>query len=249
MGFIFTIQNKVMKPTKTAFRKTVAEFIAFAKKPTLIAEDTLMTTRQKVSYIKELIKFKLLLLLVFMPIILLTKRFLEVQYAGIGEGWLGYITLVIIAPVMEEIIFRYALRFSKSVAALVVSAFFGYTSYLFLNDTLHIGIGIALSICGFPIFRIAFEYFEQPIQAFWKKHFTLIFHFLAITFGLIHLTNYENVSNYIFAIPLILSQLVSGYALGFVRLKFGLKYSILQHAAWNFITGTVLLIELVKDYL
>jgi hypothetical protein len=118
-----------------------------------------------------------------------------------------------------------------------------------LKDNTYEAIGIILCICAFPLFRIGFEYFEQPIQNFWRKHFTIIFHFIAILFGLTHLTNYENVTNYLFAIPLVLSQLVSGYALGFVRLKFGLKYSILQHMAWNFITGLVLLFKLIQDYL
>ncbi len=78
MRLLFSTQNEAMKSTQTPFRKTVAEFIAFAKNPTLIAEDTLMTNRQKVSYIKELIKFKLLLLLVFIPIIMLAELFSEV---------------------------------------------------------------------------------------------------------------------------------------------------------------------------
>ncbi len=150
---------------------------------------------------------------------------------------------------MEEILFRYILRFSKSVAALVVSAFLGCVGYLFLEGSTHIGIGIMLSVFAFPIFRIGFDYVDQTIQAFWRKRFALIFHFSAIAFGLIHVTNYENVSNYLLAIPLVLSQLVSGYTLGFVRLKFGLKYSIFMHAAWNFITGFVYLIKLIRDYL
>lgn len=80
-----------------------------------------MTVRQKLSYVQQLIKFELLLLLVFIPIILLKERFTTAEHVGFGNGFTAYLFVVILAPVVEEVIFRYILRFSKSVAALVVS--------------------------------------------------------------------------------------------------------------------------------
>jgi hypothetical protein len=73
-----------------SLKKNVVEFIAFARKPTLIAEDTVMAAHQKLSYVKQLIKFELLLLLVFIPIILLKERFTTAEHVGFGNGHFFY---------------------------------------------------------------------------------------------------------------------------------------------------------------
>lgn len=70
----------------------------------------------------------------------------------------------------------------------------------------------------------------------------------AVGFGLMHLTNYTGISNYLFAVPLVSSQIVSGYVLGFVRMKFGFGYSVALHAAWNFVAGFGLLMGLVAKF-
>ena len=67
------------------------------------------------------------------------------------------------------------------------------------------------------------------------------FYFLTIAFGLVHLSNFVITNNVIYFAPILVApQIVLGGYLGFIRVKFGLLYSILLHAAYNafFILGT-----------
>ncbi len=62
---------------------------------------------------------------------------------------------------------------------------------------------------------------------------------ISVFFGLIHITNYNNFSNYSALEMLVITfpQILGGFVLGWVCLKykFGLLWSILLHASFNFI--------------
>lgn len=230
---------------KIGFKFAVSELLTFAKSPTLIAENTSLITRQKFSFLIQLLKFELLLLPVLIPILLLTKKYTGAVHISVGDGLWAYLFVVIFAPVIEEILFRYPLRFKTSAFGLFLTFVSCYLSYRFLNEGIPQGAGIITSICAFPLYRYLVKLTQQPLERIWSNNFKYIFHATAIIFGLIHIFNYENITNYFFAIPLVLSQLVSGYTLGFTRLKFGLRYSILLHCIWNVTVSIALLIELI----
>lgn len=234
--------------SKIGFKQTILEFLNFAIRPTLIQEESAMSVPQKLSYLFQLLKFKLLLLFVTIPILEYTTEAVGAVSIKMERGIWVYLTIVLFGPILEEIMFRYILRFSKSVFALFISFILGYFSYRFQEDNVQIFLGIFGSICLIPLIRYALSNIQYPIERLWNKAFPFIFHGLAIAFGLIHLSNYENISNYFLAIPLVSSQLVAGYIYGFIRMKFGLKYSIILHSAWNFTLSFVLLIDLVAKY-
>ncbi|WP_435264277.1 CPBP family glutamic-type intramembrane protease [Tenacibaculum sp. nBUS_03] len=53
-------------------------------------------------------------------------------------------------------------------------------------------------------------------------------------FGLVHITNYTLTTNVILLTPfLIAPQTILGGYLGFIRVRFGLHWSILLHACYN----------------
>ncbi|WP_420712341.1 type II CAAX prenyl endopeptidase Rce1 family protein [Pedobacter sp. SL55] len=70
----------------------------------------------------------------------------------------------------------------------------------------------------------------------WKKNYPFLFYYTAIVFGLIHLSNYKDltVSDPSFVLY-IASQTFGGLSLGYLRIKYGLTYSILFHAFFNLI--------------
>jgi len=70
----------------------------------------------------------------------------------------------------------------------------------------------------------------------WKKYFPLFIYSSAIIFGLVHISNYANFSwLFILVSPvLILTQLVGGFILSYLRVRFNFWIGFLYHALWNF---------------
>ena len=79
--------------------------------------------------------------------------------------------------------------------------------------------------------------FNNKLREFWSKHFKLCFYFSALLFGLIHATNYSNTSVlfYILIPFIILPQFLGGLAIGYIRLRLGFFWGVLEHAFHNFI--------------
>lgn len=77
--------------------------------------------------------------------------------------------------------------------------------------------------------------FRAPIAFFHhKKYFKLIFYTFAIAFGLVHLSNFEITTNVLLLAPILVApQIILGGYLGFIRVRFGLIWSILLHASYN----------------
>ncbi|WP_299103775.1 CPBP family intramembrane glutamic endopeptidase [uncultured Tenacibaculum sp.] len=84
--------------------------------------------------------------------------------------------------------------------------------------------------------------FRAPITLFRdEKSFKIAFYFFAVIFGLVHITNFTMTTNVLLLAPiLVLPQIVLGCYLGFIRVKFGLGWSMLLHACYNafFILGS-----------
>ncbi len=79
-----------------------------------------------------------------------------------------------------------------------------------------------------------------------KKYFKTGFYVIALLFGYIHISNYElNTSVLLFSPLLIAPQFFVGLYLGYIRVKFGLLWSIALHASYNGFLLSIYL--LVKD--
>jgi len=78
--------------------------------------------------------------------------------------------------------------------------------------------------------------FKLKAFLFYRRNYWLYFYASAFSFGLLHLTNY-NIHHFIpvVSMVLVLSQIFAGCILGFVRIKFGLTWSICFHALHNLI--------------
>jgi membrane protease YdiL (CAAX protease family) len=84
-----------------------------------------------------------------------------------------------------------------------------------------------------PLFEELF--FRAPITFFQnKKYFKIAFYAFAVIFGLIHLSNFEITTNVLLLAPILVApQIILGGYLGFIRVLFGLQWSILLHASYN----------------
>jgi len=85
--------------------------------------------------------------------------------------------------------------------------------------------------------------FRGPITLFKNpEYFTKAFYLFSLAFGFIHINNYDITLNVLLFSPiLVLPQILLGGYLGYVRVKFGLVYSILLHATYNGILSIFIL--------
>ena len=77
--------------------------------------------------------------------------------------------------------------------------------------------------------------FRAPLTAFKKKNqFRIAFYVFAILFGFVHITNFELTTNVLILSPiLVLPQTLVGGYFGFIRVRFGLLWSIALHGSYN----------------
>lgn len=77
--------------------------------------------------------------------------------------------------------------------------------------------------------------FRAPITLFKQaKHFKIAFYIFAVIFGLVHITNFKTTTNVLLLAPVLVApQIILGGYLGFIRVRFGLIWSILLHASYN----------------
>lgn len=90
-----------------------------------------------------------------------------------------------------------------------------------------------LTIIAAPLLEELF--FRAPLTLFTgKKTFKIAFYVITVLFGLIHITNYDMTINVLLLTPILVApQTILGGYLGFIRVRFGLLWSILLHACYN----------------
>ena len=126
---------------------------------------------------------------------------------------------VIIAPFLEEVMFRLILKLRSNFLILWP---------LQLLILLQVNNKINLL---------------KTIRNFWNKFYGWIFYLISIAFGLIHILNFEPSLNiYLLAPILVAPQIVIGINLGYLRIRFGLIWSILFHAFHNGILLSIALL-------
>lgn len=71
----------------------------------------------------------------------------------------------------------------------------------------------------------------------WDKIFPFLVYLFPIVFGLIHLSNYSNQSYLFYLISpiFVLSQIIGGFILTFIRVRINFIWGVFYHCIWNFI--------------
>jgi hypothetical protein len=139
---------------------------------------------------------------------------------------------VLLAPPLEEITFRLWLRVSRS--ALFALAFLIFFIGVLLLPTSQLGAVLLISVCVCLLVLTLMGY-QPDIERTVARHFGLFFYTSSGLFAAVHLMNFVSLAE----IPLLLTpllvlpQFVGGTILGYIRMRYGLKYAILNHAAFN----------------
>jgi hypothetical protein len=250
MNFLLTESQISWISSRFAAKNIIREFLIYVRKPTYILEEPVITQKEKISYIKQLLKLKACVVLILFPLMILSEELTNAEYTAFKEdNWKNYFNIVLIAPILEEIIFRKALIYSRIAISIGTCLGLGWIIGGLIVHPDYIPLVVGLSILAIPIIIVISLDWDSFLKNLWINNFHIIFHVVAITFGLVHLLNYNNINNYILALPLVSSQIVSGYFLGFVRMRLGLSYSIGLHITWNFILTIYLLGILIIEIL
>jgi membrane protease YdiL (CAAX protease family) len=152
----------------------------------------------------------------------------------------------VVAPVIEEIAFRAHLRFGVgsltwmcALAVAFVCAIFSLWSIGVTTVMIWAGGVVCFSAAAWSIVR----YGSKPAvkaqwHERWHRQYALIFYGTALLFACLHAPNYENTSSIkhlqLWLAPILtLPQFIAGLQLGYVRLRYGLVWSMAMHGLHN----------------
>jgi len=149
--------------------------------------------------------------------------------------------VVLIGPILEELICRLSLRFKPMFLAISISVFLFFIIAVYILKVLpfynfwyilgNTGIILVISVLFYFLIRVYKDKFEK----FWTNHLRIIFYSFAIFFGFMHLGNFcINHYSILLLSPLfIFPYIFIGLNLGFIRLKYGIVFSVFLHGFYN----------------
>ena len=155
--------------------------------------------------------------------------------------------LFLLAPVAEELTFRLPLRYSEinlTISALLV--------VLFTVRRLLLKLGIfglatrwlwsavfALLVASVVHVVLRTEPGQRVFSGIWRDHFRSVFYISCFGFGLFHISNYRfssfTAETFMLGPLLVLPQIISGFIFAFARMRLGMVWCIVLHAAMNFL--------------
>jgi len=153
--------------------------------------------------------------------------------------WAILLLMVLAIPFLEEVVFRYGLRFKLGwftfLYALIIIIAVGYTFYLL---PLYLAIFLLLVLTS-PLILLLFKYDQCKayLKNTWHRHYGWVYYSIAILFGIVHIFNYTDF-NYgsaaILLVPILVGpQIIGGLLIGYMRVRFGFFWGFGLHAGSN----------------
>ena len=104
-----------------------------------------------------------------------------------------------------------------------------------------------LAVLAAPFFEELI--FRGPLIFFQhSKYFSIALYVFTFAFGLVHISNFELTTQVLFLTPLLVAPQISvGFLLAFIRVKFGLLWSMALHACYNMVLLLPLLLLKLLD--
>jgi len=151
--------------------------------------------------------------------------------------------LMILAPFYEEVLFRSWLKLKKIIVILLIMTLPLLAAKAIYDGKSASAVVVIFLLIGFLVLLLSVG--REKIEAYVASHFRYFFYASILIFGLLHATNFRGNPYLILMLSPILAapQLLLGCILGVIRMKHGLVYSILFHAAINSLTFLGFLIK------
>lgn len=169
----------------------------------------------------------------------------HVRELGTGAIFLPlFVTVVLLAPVTEEFIFRLPLVYSRTfllMALLMFLVCLGPAVALTFRLPLLPYAVAAILLLALAVWLLSYRRLRVRLYLLWKRHFGPVFYTFTAAFALLHLLNMPGS-----AMPasllllLVLHKFVGGIFLGYTRLRLGMGWAVALHMFNNFIALLVL---------
>lgn len=162
-------------------------------------------------------------------------------------AFITFLITVLIAPIIEELIFRLSLKhtpFKLYLSSLLGVCFYFNDIYL-LNFKLN-NLIFSLLLISILFLIIKFAIVKYSILEN-KKNLRYYSYLLAVLFGMYHFKmiiniNYFSIFIYLYIIP----KIILGIFLNHIRLNYGMRYNIIMHMFINLLGSINILIEILK---
>lgn len=128
--------------------------------------------------------------------------------------------LIVFVPVYEEVIFRLPLKFSNKNIFLSLAVLLFILLYHRYNVVTLISISLLIAII--PYLNILHESVFSLTELVRQRWFPFIYYGFALGFGLLHMSNFENLrlAHYLFFPFIVSNQIAMGLLLGYVRVTY-----------------------------
>lgn len=193
-------------------------------------------TRKKAN-LKEFIRLLFVYALLTLPLVIISSfvaKVLRVTHVEFSkESTLLILYGVFGAPILEEIIFRSWLNWTKRNIYILIATFFLLVGLSFFRHKFqHIYIMLFLMLL---VVILTYLLKNIKVKPFINKHFKYFYWGSSIIFGLVHASNYSGNIWYLIGFSFILGspQIIGGFILCYIRMNNGLRYSILFHILVN----------------
>lgn len=218
----------------------VGELVTFLKKPVSGEEQAL---HWKPLQVPGIILLHYLIYVGCLFIILIIWGSIKYTFKDLPEGSSFDATLstvilvVLIAPVVEELIFRLPLRFNK--VNLLLSATL-LSVWMLRGDykAVLIVASVVVAVVGFLLFYPKLGV-SRYLEKFWEKHYGIVFYFFSALFALMHILNYTNIvfPQGLFVLWMVMPQFALGVMAGYLRVRYdkGLFFGMAVHAINNLV--------------
>lgn len=183
------------------------------------------------------IKFYITYLISIIPIVLiafLTCKIFSITHKQIEFTFImKFLIVVLLAPTYEEIFFRSLLKFNRLNVILFIVNLVGFILWTIIKEA---SVYFIFSSAFLLMIIILITLYPiETISKYVVKNIKLFFYLTSILFGVFHAINFTGNPWIILSFSFILGgpQIVAGLILGYIRLRFGLVYSILFHMLIN----------------
>lgn len=139
---------------------------------------------------------------------------------------------ILVIPPVEEVTFQLWLRASRS--TLFAVAFLVLFIGLMLLPVSQLGAALLMAL-SVVILVLTLMGYEEDIERLVARRFGLFFYGSTILFSLMHITNFTplNAQTLLLAPLLVMPQFIVGTMLGYLRVRYGIGFSILFHVLVN----------------
>ena len=222
--------------------RVIQAFFAFLKKPDRLAYSDDTFQNQLSDILRIFVFIFCIVMFVAAPMLYLVgadelpNKLEELNNLGIDNPILRNLALfgiaVVFAPLIEEFIFRYPLKFKRGSLFLlsvgIGACLIWLLTILLQNDThaIYYGVGAFIIVAALLAWQ---SRDPEKLTLTSQRYFPSAFYVTALMFAAAHISNYElKFDQWMIAPVLVLPQFLLGLALGYVRIKYGLWLSLIH---------------------